>query len=798
MDTLMNLQETLENQWAEAGYQRYIQSYQQSPFSKTHVGHFIMGKAYMDLKEALRQHRDNLKGPRTFFQKAIFFCLTPEEVAIVTLQYMLDFSFKHITQGGDPAKACFSSMVIGIANRLCDMFNWKATMAAAPAYTEYFTSLMKDCHRIQRLRMVKDLENKALEGKILKLPTADKIPIGYAVAKLAIESTGIFVLIKGHSRKSGHSVTLVTPEPSVIKSMTEKIDSMAWAFPLYMPMVCPPKPWTSALNGGYLTLPTKIIGHSTKNAKALWDQGFLQSRAEVLNHIQSVPFVIDQGILASATEAYHLGHRACPANDMNVSIPPKPWQTSAERELLRMYKPDVFVEYTSTVAKIHREYFNSHTIGKRIQFLRTLSIARKFQQYESIWFPWNMDYRGRFYPLPTGLSPQGDDLGKALLRFAKEEPWHPSAWDSLKIHGAGLMGIDKVPFSERIAFIDKHHEEILKVADDFLSTSWWELADKPWRMLQWCREYAGLYRGTRTTTGIPVDLDGSCNGLQHLSMAMRDTQTAKLVNLLPSDKPSDIYTDVQRMVEQLLPEDSPWKGKVTRKLVKRNVMTTPYNVTRIGMGDQIRDEMQKNADSGMLTKHERSIVGELRDTNYQAIQLLLGKSAELMRWYSDVSRYYMDHGLRVRWDLPDGFRALQDIPKYVHKEVQLEGRTISISYREETSTQDSRRNTNALAPNVTHSMDATHMAAWIRNLMINHPDTPFVCVHDSFGLPVTKLRDIGESILRTFVDLYESFDVIESIRNDFRQQTGGLELPPPPDRGDLDLALVRQATYPFA
>ncbi len=383
--------------------------------------------------------------------------------------------------------------------------------------------------------------------------------------------------------------------------------------------------------------------------------------------------------------------------------------------------------------------------------------------------------------------------------FATETPFDLAKdWPWYKIHGANLMGVDKVPFVERIAFIDQHEDTIMEVADDPFSNSWWELADKPWRMLQYCLEYAALKRGQRTTSRIPCDLDGSCNGLQHLSMAVRDRETGALVNLVPKDRPCDIYTDVQHMVEQMLPEDSVWKGRVTRKLVKRNIMTTPYSVTKTGMRDQIRDQMQKDCVSGMLTKAERMSASELRDFNYEAIQQMLGKSAQLMRWYQEASAAYMDHGLTMRWDFPDGFRVLQDIPKYFHRQVQLENRTVNLSYRDRSGEQDRRRNRSAVSPNVTHSMDAYHMTLWIRHMMANDPDCPIMCVHDSFGLPVQKLRAYGESILKTFVDLYESFDVIEAIRKDFREQTNGLELPSPPDKGDLDTNAVRKSTYAFA
>lgn len=49
---------------------------------------------------------------------------------------------------------------------------------------------------------------------------------------------------------------------------------------------------------------------------------------------------------------------------------------------------------------------------------------------------------------------------------------------------------------------------------------------------------------------LPVHQDGSCNGLQHYSALGGDPLGAKSVNVLPSDRPQDVYSDVCAMVEE--------------------------------------------------------------------------------------------------------------------------------------------------------------------------------------------------------------------------------------------------------
>ena len=48
---------------------------------------------------------------------------------------------------------------------------------------------------------------------------------------------------------------------------------------------------------------------------------------------------------------------------------------------------------------------------------------------------------------------------------------------------------------------------------------------------------------------LPVHQDGSCNGLQHYSALGRDLDGARSVNVFPSEKPQDVYTEVAKLVE---------------------------------------------------------------------------------------------------------------------------------------------------------------------------------------------------------------------------------------------------------
>lgn len=69
---------------------------------------------------------------------------------------------------------------------------------------------------------------------------------------------------------------------------------------------------------------------------------------------------------------------------------------------------------------------------------------------------------------------------------------------------------------------------------------WWQGAEKPWEALAACMEVrTALATGNPAeyVSRLPVQIDGSCNGLQHYAALGRDIAGGYSVNLAPCDKP---------------------------------------------------------------------------------------------------------------------------------------------------------------------------------------------------------------------------------------------------------------------
>ncbi|KAJ3025122.1 DNA-directed RNA polymerase, partial [Rhizophlyctis rosea] len=226
-----------------------------------------------------------------------------------------------------------------------------------------------------------------------------------------------------------------------------------------------------------------------------------------------------------------------------------------------------------------------------------------------IYFPHNVDFRGRAYPLPQHLNHIGNDLSRGLLLFADRKPLTASGLRWLKIHIANLSGNDKISFEDRVLYTESMHSQIIDSANDPLGGGrWWMKGmDKPFQLLGACIEYRNAYQHPggpeRYRSGLPVHQDGTCNGLQHYAALGGDVVGAEQVNLKKGkeDKPGDVYSGVAEVVKGLVDEDFEagveearlMKGRIIRKVVKQTVMTNTYGVTFLGARDQVRNRLKE-------------------------------------------------------------------------------------------------------------------------------------------------------------------------------------------------------------
>ncbi len=136
-----------------------------------------------------------------------------------------------------------------------------------------------------------------------------------------------------------------------------------------------------------------------------------------------------------------------------------------------------------------------------------LEIARAFRD-QTFYFPHNIDFRGRAYPIPTYLNHMGADHVRGLLRFAKGQPLGERGLRWLKVHLANVYGYDKASLKDRESFAMDNINDIYDSASDPLKGSrWWLKAEDPWQCLAACFELKAALESpdpTKFVSHLPV------------------------------------------------------------------------------------------------------------------------------------------------------------------------------------------------------------------------------------------------------------------------------------------------------
>jgi DNA-directed RNA polymerase len=448
--------------------------------------------------------------------------------------------------------------------------------------------------------------------------------------------------------------------------------------------------------------------------------------------------------------------------------------------------------------------------------LKTLWVAGLMKDYERIYFPQQLDFRGRMYPVPMFLQPQGDDFAKGMLTFADGKPINDgvaAGW--LAIHGANCFGHDKVSLEDRIQWVDDHEHLVGAVAHAPLHHLWWTEADKPWQFLAWCMEWAAFKRqGFGYVSSLPVSLDGSCSGIQHFSAMLKDERGGEAVNLLPSQTPRDIYQEVADVVyERVLQEQGDpevgafartWLDNlgINRKLTKRSVMIVPYSGTPYAARKYIEEYVREVGVPGEWENNTFNLTLYMTRHVWAAIGQVVVSSRVVMNWLKTLAKQKAADELPVHWTTPLGFPVLQSYRDLSRRRVRtkLGDSIVYLTLAYEQDKVDKKRMESGISPNYVHSMDAAHLQLSVCYCRDNGL-TAFSMIHDSFGTLAADIQTMSVCLREAFIDQYSETDVLGVFRDEITAQmedAARAAVPPVPEKGNLDLSQVRKSDFFFA
>lgn len=269
-----------------------------------------------------------------------------------------------------------------------------------------------------------------------------------------------------------------------------------------------------------------------------------------------------------------------------------------------------------------------------------LSIAKVYQTVSKIYFPIRMDQRTRLYCSPMYLNYQSCDLAKSLLLFSKPGVIFKNDTQAIqyfKSYGACLFddNLGKISFKKRVKYIDEITDYIKGFRyNDIIKKAY----NKPC-FLAFCFEYERLCKflddidSVKFYTFLPIQLDASCNGYQHISLLTREEKVLKHLNLKESsleDKPGDFYSYILIEVGKFLKdklEKEPTnmvilrltKASLNRSIIKKSIMTYSYNASAEVMVDYIKNLLvrldEKKPNPSNNNREEYVYIAEGADPN---------------------------------------------------------------------------------------------------------------------------------------------------------------------------------------
>jgi len=253
-----------------------------------------------------------------------------------------------------------------------------------------------------------------------------------------------------------------------------------------------------------------------------------------------------------------------------------------------------------------------------------LTTAITYSQSDGFYFPMRSDFRTRVYNECHAFTYQGTELAKALIEFAvpgKIYKDNENAIDTFNYFGAGLFSsnLDKASHDKRVQWVHENHENIMSFNTNF---DFLNKADNKPMFLAWCHEYVQMCEWLNTDqftpfhTRLPIQLDGTCNGLQHLNMFIRNLSNLKRLNLrkaLKSDTPQDYYSYALREIlgyidDELSKNEAIGLEKdndmlmykrikefnLGRGNVKKALMTVSYNASNFNMTEYVVESILKD------------------------------------------------------------------------------------------------------------------------------------------------------------------------------------------------------------
>ena len=625
-----------------------------------------------------------------------------------------------------------------------------------------------------------------------------------------IEKSNVIVVknIRKNTGKKWIERIVVTFSDDILNELSKRHNNMiSKAALLYRPMIVPPVPHTINASGGNL-LPYVRKPMVQKFRDVIFDEDVVQKGStpsnivvDGLNNLMLTEWCINEKVLAVMETLFKHNTMAC-----NL-----PSYSFAAFEYSSPYPKDGTKEEKAKWCTHKQESYSLWYKDERARgrmFVR-LKLANDMKKYKFFYQIYTCDFRGRANSACDLLSPQSSDFDRGLIQFSEAVKQTPNGLYWLKVHIANLYDQDKLLFDDRVKWVDDHMWTFKLITEDpFQHKALWTCNKK--KKNTSFQRLAALYDLFRTDgmTQIPVQMDGSCNGVQHWIALMKAEELASEVNLINTAKPGDLYQYVANLVTNLMEnvqhEDTKagiwakkfleyWKGFIHRTVCKRAVMTDPYGVTLFGIRRYCRSEghldwVPKDKIAGAVM--------ELASFIDKALKVTLINPNKGKVWLKFMADEASKLNKTLEWTTPCGFHVVhQYYPIKLRRSVTKLFNMKELYFGTFDPTEVDSRSVNlAIAPNYIHSLDASHMWSTISRMNMAGINS-LSMVHDSYGCHSSFVSMMREYTLEEFHAMH-SVDLLTSLKNQVEKQLG-IPLPDAPQKGTFNIDEVLTAKYLF-
>ena len=325
--------------------------------------------------------------------------------------------------------------------------------------------------------------------------------------------------------------------------------------------------------------------------------------------------------------------------------------------------------------------------------------------------------------------------------------------------------------------------------------------------IEWHEFHVAEASGAVHRTHLPIPIDGSNNGWQHLGAISKDTMTGELVGLVPVDIQKDFYVQTAKELYTLVDGElkdildrMPMKH-IRKGISKRGSMTRAYSAGAAKIGENMWfDCKTEDYDEkyGLTEEHCMGFAKLL----IKAISNVCPGPLKTMGYLQALAGVAIGQGAdRLTWTTPSGFDV--DYTCFYNKSCKTRG-TISgyTKYNKigqvkhvaqvYTDFPDVRGFMCGVSPNYIHSMDAAHMA-----LVIDKWNGDFGAVHDSFSAHAPDVELLLAHTKREFIDMYDVDNYYHIIEDQLVEDLDDVTTDRPA-LGDLNIEEIEDSDYFFA